>query len=107
MGMVWEGPREKAQPQPRQDASASASGPALSRSRGEVLEAGLKYNAIRWRQIFHSNQGKKQNKSNNNNNTTQQEWRSIFRVFKKLLSTVLLEDHFSKLRVKYICSNKT
>ena len=41
MGMVWEGPREKAQPQPSQDASASASGPALSRSRGEVLEAGL------------------------------------------------------------------
>ena len=66
-----------------------------------------KYNAIRWRQIFHSNQGKKQNNNNNNNNKTQQQWRSIFRVFKKLLSTVLLEDHFSKLRIKHICSNKT
>lgn len=38
---------------------------------------------------------------------TQQQWHSIFRVFKKLLSIVLLEDYFSKLRVKYICSNKT
>ena len=36
-----------------------------------------------------------------------QQWRSVFRVFKNLLSTVLLEDYFLKLRVKYICSNKT
>ena len=29
-----------------------------------------------------------------------QQWRSVFRVFKNLLSTVLLEDYFLKLRVK-------